>query len=701
MNALLKRYGHEKRWVKWQLETVKGKPTKVPYQASGKLASTTDGDTWATYETIKGEREGIVLTDGKLLCIDIDHVLVDGKLDHEQKELIADLILDTDTYTEVSQSGTGLHLFLELTSPLDLSAHKKAPFEAYTSGRYICVTGKDYGEPRELRLITPEEAHILVHALIPQKKVEDDFLPPAAPQPTHLDDEELLQRMFTSRNGGKIEKLYNGSLAGHKNDTSTGDMALCSHLAFWTGKDAEQIERLWLASPLGAREKTQTRKDYRSKTIEAAIAKCKEIYTAPPAQELDLLHFKKDDKIVYYKNTENIYRILKMHPEWNGRFRYDVFKNTLEIKDHELWREQEDADAIMIQTRISVLYPAFNAITKTMVWDAMTKITKENTFDSAVDYLKRLVWDNRPRIDLWLPLTYGVADDVYHRAVGANWLKALVKRIMVPGCKFDHVLVLEGPQGAKKSSSLAILGGEWHVETTASTDNKDFFMLFAGKAIIEFSEGETLSRTEVARMKGIISTTVDRYRMPYERNTRDFPRRSVFAMTTNKEEYLKDDTGNRRWLPVRLVFPKADLAWLASNRDQLLAEAYHRVMVQKETIYEFPEEETLAEQNARMMHDANEDAIAEWYMNELRHKDRAAGITIDQVYTQCLNKGFASKPLDRSTETQIGHVLIRVLGLKKRKVMQGNARIARYFTDKVYTAAEISLIEQSEQQRIF
>lgn len=705
--SLIEKYKGEKRWVQWKLETVKGKLTKVPYMASGKHASSTDPATWVTYDNTEGDKVGIVLHDKLLVCIDIDHVIENHKIVGEQKEAIADLILEASTYTEISQSGTGLHLFIALTAPLTLTKNKIAPFEVYNDGRYIAVTGNNYGEACEVRTVTPEEALALIEPLIPQAVVNetfptDDFLPPTTPATVvTLSDADVLAKMFESKNGERIESLYNGNLSGHKNDSSSGDSALCNHLAFWSGKDAGQIERLWMASPLGKREKTQTRKDYRDRTIKDAIKKCKEVYTPPQAEQLDLLFTMKEDKKIYVNNTENICRILRGHSEFAGRLRYDLFQNTLEIKDKGVWRGQEDHDAIDIQTRISVLFPSFMRISKSIVWDAMIKVTKENTVDTAMDYMRALTWDKEARVDQWLMKTYGVEDNEYHRTVGSNWLKALAKRIMVPGCKFDHVLVLEGPQGAKKSTSLGILGGPWHVETSAGTDNKDFFMLFAGKVIIEFSEGETLTRTDHTRMKAIITTVVDRYRMPYERSTKDFPRRSVFAMTTNKEEYLKDDTGNRRWLPVKLVFEKADIEWLANNREQLLAEAYHRVMVGKETLHEFPEDEMTKAQQERMVHDPNEDVVAEWYHNELKILERESGITINQVYVQCLNKGFTPKPMDRGTETQIGNMLTHVFGMQKRKVSVGGARISKYFPAKMSTPTELEAILAVEKDQLF
>lgn len=707
MNFLLEKYGKEKRWVQWRLETVKGKETKIPYMPNGKHASSTDPKTWGTYAQVKGEKEGIVLFDKQLLCIDIDHVLEDGKLNHDEKETIATLILDADTYTEVSQSGTGLHLFLALTTPLVLSKNKKAPYEAYTSGRYICVTGNDYGEPRPVRTVTPETALALIETIIPQepasKAVSDDFLPEEAEvAPTHtFSDQDLLDKMFSSKNGESIEKLYNGSLAAHKNDASTGDMALCSHLAFYSGRNAEQIERIWRGSPLGAREKVQEREDYRKRTVTNAIALCKEVYTPPVPVEIDLLYVMKDDKKVYIQNTENICRVLRQHAEFKGILRYDEFNNIFEILDRGKWRVQEDHDGVDIQTRISVLFKPFMKVGKDMIWDAIMKVSKENTVDTAIEYLKNLSWDKEKRLDQWLMHTYGVEDNEYHRKVGSNWLKGLVKRIIQPGCQFDYVLVLEGEQGAKKSTSLAVLGGKWHTETTMSTDSKDFFMQFSGKAIVEFSEGETLSRTEVKRMKAIITMRFDRYRMPYARSTNDYPRRCVFAMTTNQTEYLKDETGNRRWLPITVVLPEANIAWLEEWREQLLAEAYHRVVVVKETIYEFPKEDMLREQGARMIHDANEEMVTDWYFNELPIAVRESGITIHQVYNECYNKGFAPKQLDKMTEMQISGILKNSLHLDKKRAMQNNVRIMRWYPQVMSTPSEYAEAEKQEQERIF
>lgn len=711
INPLVKKYSSEKRWVNYSVVKAPGRNTmtKIPYSPITKRkASSTLVSDWGTYEealTSNPQAIGIVFTSQKtLLGIDIDHCLKDNQIDHEQKEQIAQLIIEADTYTEISPSGTGLHLYFEISEPLTLIANRHANFEAYTEGRYFTVTSNVYKEVREIRTITKEEAlHIIAIIGYPWGKVSSSTLQ------TSLDESKvalpssngpLIEKMFKSKNGLLIKSLYEGTATAkiYKDDQSAADMAFLSHLAFWTRKDSNQMENIWLSSPLGGREKTQKRKDYRDRSIASAIEHCNAVYEDKAQQTIDtfkedapdlelLFNMVKGEKI-YTMNTENICRILRHHSKFKNTLQYDAFKNSVEIKkkikDIEKWVQFEDYDVINIQTAISVMFPFFSRISKNTVADAISSIFRENTIDSASDYITALKWDGTARLDTWLMSTYGTPDDIYHRAVGSNWMKGLIKRIIEPGCKFDYVLVLEGEQGLKKSTSLGVIGTvykdqpSWHVETTMSPDNKDFFMQFQGKAIIEFSEGETLSRTEVKKMKAIITTQSDKYRPAYGRYSQDFPRRCVFAMTTNQTEYLKDETGNRRWLPVSCV-GVANIEWLQENRDQLFAEAYQRVIIDNETIYEFPEEETQNMQSSRRVHNANQDLIADWYFNKLTETDRLAGTTVHQVYRDALHGGYPTKPLSKFDEMDIADVLKTYLKLDKTRKRFDGIQAMRWF----------------------
>lgn len=383
-------------------------------------------------------------------------------------------------------------------------------------------------------------------------------------------------------------------------------------------------------------------------------------------------------------NVENVFLTLEADPHLAGKFRFNTFAGTIEtIYQNDKWLPFQRGDVIRIRSYLMRTYPHFAKIGHTEVEDAMVRMAEHSKVSPPVEWIKSLTWDKTPRVDMWLTSTYGVPSDAYHIAVGSNVLKGLVKRLVHPGCKFDYVLVLEGKQGIRKSTSLAVLGGDWHVETVFAPDNKDFFMLFAGNAIVEFSEGETLSRTDAKKLKAVITMQHDKYRAPYERSAKDFPRQCIFTMTTNQEQYLKDETGNRRWLPVKVI-KEADIEWLTENREQLYAEAYHRVITKGESVHEFPEQETLYQQSIRQLNDPREELIAEWYYNVLDDKRRAKGITTRMAFVEAvqgLDQTTASfgKSLDRAEEMIIASVLKDGLKLDKRRERINGVRYYLFF----------------------
>lgn len=700
MNPLFEYFGDKKQWVNWKFEKVKDRQTKIPYSIDGRKASSTDADTWATLEAAQfvSDKIGIIFTPEKLLLgIDIDHCIEDGKIVHEKRDEILAFLKAVDSYTELSPSKTGVHAFLILEAPLTLEANRKHCYELYTAGRFFTVTGEPFGKKvRPLRTVSIAEASQLLSMIgypwkekdekpsVSHEKRQKNVEKSAKPSKNSdiaLSDEEVVTRMLSGKNAAKMQALYDGDMSEYGNDASRADMALLCGFAFWTGKDTAQMERLWLASPIGQREKTQKRPDYRKRSLAKACKTVTDVYTPSPARskELDLIvTFDKDNNPKPVQNTENMRRILSRHPQFAGRIRFDAFKNQFEIRDDpDGWRQFDDVDAIALQCEISVMFPDFRKIARPMIFDAMMHVGRDNQIDSAADYIKALVWDGTPRLDSWLTHAYGVPQDEYHVAIASNWIKGMIDRLMRPGCKYDYVLVLEGEQGIGKSSSLYALGGEWHVESTMSADSKDFFMQMLGKSIVEFSEGETLSRTEVKKMKAIITNQTDRFRPPYGRYSMDFPRRCVFAMTTNQEEYLKDETGNRRWLPVRCV-QRANIEWIKENREQLFAEAYARLL-KGETTYEFPEEQMREAQDARRVHDANTEAVVDWYMTQLTMDQRAEGVTILQVYQGAILRNMpGGRSMPKYEEMAIADILRRTLNLTKMRTIKNGVRLTKW-----------------------
>lgn len=390
---------------------------------------------------------------------------------------------------------------------------------------------------------------------------------------------------------------------------------------------------------------------------------------------------------IYPRNTENIFVILRHHPVFKNRFRYDEWKMKREFRDNDGWRElDEDNDITPIQRFIQRAYTPFRLIAKETVRDAVADVCREHAYDSAVDWIRGIVWDRKPRIDQWLSIVYGVEENDYHRAVGSNWMKGMALRIIHPGAKFDSVIILKGRQGNGKTTSMEIIGGDWYAETTMKSDHKDFPLLFRGKMVIEFSEGHTLSASETQQMKAIISMRTDRYRDPYGRAMRDIPRRCVFAITTNQARPLKDETGNRRYFPIEVDTTFADIEWLKNNREQMFAEALYRVETLNERVDIYPESATDI-QEANMEESPYEEKVRKWvdepYVFDQgvgrRVANLADGILLTDVWENAL--GGSANRLDWRIIRNVGQAM-RACGLERKRVMIGGEQKWRWFLEK-------------------
>ena len=188
-----------------------------------------------------------------------------------------------------------------------------------------------------------------------------------------------------------------------------------------------------------------------------------------------------------------------------------------------------------------------------------------------VDYLSDLQHDGKTRVTTWLSSCLGADQNSYNETVGRAMLIAAVARIFDPGCKVDTVPIFEGAQGARKSTAVKTLFDPWFSDELADLGAKDAAMQTRGVWGIEVSELDAMSRMEVSRIKAFITRTTDRFRPPYGSRLIESPRSCVFWGTTNADGYLKDETGGRRFWPVKIGKINVDL--LCERRDQLWAEA--------------------------------------------------------------------------------------------------------------------------------
>lgn len=285
------------------------------------------------------------------------------------------------------------------------------------------------------------------------------------------------------------------------------------------------------------------------------------------------LRLQTTDNGVLKKSLTNARIILEHHGAYRGKLRTNLLTGMVELDG----RQMTDAD--VTPARLALEAQGLLGTSAEGVSAIMDLIAAANAYDPLVDYLTSLAWDFKPRIADWLQVYMGVADSPYVASVGSKWLIAAAARALMPGCKADNMLVIEGPQDIGKSSALRALAGDaMFVEHTADLKNHQRLVeTMQGKWIVEFAELAAVSRSDVEMAKAIITTQVDRVRLSYARRAGEYPRRCVMAATVNPRGdggYLTDDTGNRRFWPVRAT--GADVAGIRAMRDQLWAEAVHR-----------------------------------------------------------------------------------------------------------------------------
>jgi len=211
------------------------------------------------------------------------------------------------------------------------------------------------------------------------------------------------------------------------------------------------------------------------------------------------------------------------------------------------------------------------------MFDACLQLCLQARFDPIVDYLDRLEWDGIERVDEWLSTYLGAEDTKLNRAIGRIALIAQVRRARSPGCKFDQIIVLESPEGELKSTALLTLAGgaeNFSDQTILGQGDKEQQELLRGVWLYEIADLSNIRKAEVEHVKAFASRTHDRARPAYGRVRIDLPRRGVVWATTNNSEYLKSQTGNRRFWPVTVAAIRpVDIASLGRDRDQLFAEA--------------------------------------------------------------------------------------------------------------------------------
>jgi len=381
-----------------------------------------------------------------------------------------------------------------------------------------------------------------------------------------------------------------------------------------------------------------------------------------------LTYLQLNDKGILKKMLDNYILILQNHPLFKGKIRYNKFTNkvTKVAKVLDLYAGPwTDADTRAFRQWINQNFKV--DASNDLLNEAVMRVAELNPYHPVVDWILSLEWDQKPRLGSWLLDYMGVVPTdekykTYVQDVGTLLLGAAVKRVFMPGCKYDYVVLLEGSQGTKKSQAIQVLAynPEWYVSISIpKVADKDIYLVMQGKWIVEFPEMYSFYRSENEAIKQFITTQVDTFRAPYGRHAQDYPRQCVFIATSNQYEHHDDETGYRRFLPIRIENePKVDELYQVIP--QLYAEAYFYFKNGDFDVLYLEDSDSvevaLQEQELAMYDDI-------WADDIVRYLNGRTQITIKELMINAL--GFTEKKDQTKTnQMRVGKIL-RLLGFRK------------------------------------
>ena len=326
------------------------------------------------------------------------------------------------------------------------------------------------------------------------------------------------------------------------------------------------------------------------KIVESALRHDKGTSVRSPADGVELLQTITKDGTKVRQCAENVARVILNDSTLSGKIKDDTFGHRLIYLGQLAWRkdgdnygEWTDKDDAALRSYLDIHYGLRN---KSDYEDGFNMALLENSYDPLVGYLDALEWDGKERIDTLLTDYLGVEQNEYNSTVMKTFLHGAVKRAYEPGCKFDLMPVLIGKQGDGKTTFFKYLAcnDEWFEDNFnfKNLDNKAVVESMSGRWILEMGEMDTLKKDAVTAdaLKAFITSQSDRYRTPFARRPEDRKRQCVFCGTSNDVNFLKDRTGNRRYLPIDCHKENAtkdifDEKKARADFQQAIAEAVH------------------------------------------------------------------------------------------------------------------------------
>jgi predicted P-loop ATPase len=679
------------RWSPWraQWNEKRGKWDKIP-QVVDNLnynLSTNKVKSWVSFDHVvksldlsKSAGLGFVMTGIKgLIAIDLDNCI--------GEQWAQDVIAMVNSYTEISPSGKGYRIFAFGDLDTDWNNHEVG-IEVYggNEARFLTVTGNVLnGSPGDVmsvhqgvfdrlaKLYAREKRKAEIIDLNMPDLIDDLLLPsteslriPAASL------KFLLSGEFEMDRSGALFGVGVSLYAAGFSDTEVFSILANNDYAMEVALDHRRQDHdrallyLWREHCVKAKGKGA-----------AAIVTDAEfdVVESVPG-EVELPNFKRDKNGQIEASIQNVTLALRRSDLCGMDIRHDRFRDEIMFTPHGVanaWRTFTDADYSRL--RITLETGGFKPVGRELIRDVVLLVADDRPFDSAILWLDGLKWDGVSRAERFLEVYFGAVDSPYTRAVSMYIWTALAGRVMSPGIKADMVPILVGEQGAKKSSSVAAMAPnpDFFTEVSFHEKDEDLARKMRGRLIAEIGELRGLHTRELESIKAFITRTHENWVPKYREFATSFPRRLVFIGTTNQEHFLADDTGNRRWCPVRTSMADID----AIKRDRLQLWAEGRVWFELFGVA-FQDAERLA-QDVHDEHTITEpwaDSVADW----LDAPDALSGDTprtreflqVHEVARDCLH--IEARNLKRVDQMQIGKIL-RAQGYEAGRVFQNGKQM--------------------------
>lgn len=324
-----------------------------------------------------------------------------------------------------------------------------------------------------------------------------------------------------------------------------------------------------------------------------------------------------------YDSSANNLNIIIQHDQFlKDVFKLNIFDNKRYVTRSLPWRKVDTAEPLRdvdysgVRNYIECVY---GIVSSQKVDDALALEFEKKKFHPIREYIRAQKWDGIPRVNTLLIDYFGAEDNAYTRAAIRKMLCAAVARVFEPGIKFDTALILVGEQGTYKSTFVKKLGMEWFSDTFTTVQGKESFEQIQGAWLVEMAELSGLKKAEVESIKHYISKREDMFRPAYGRTVETYKRQCVFFGTTNNKDFLRDPTGNRRFMPIDVrpeyVTKSVNDDLTQDEVNQIWAEAY-QLYLAKEPLYLVGDEDIIAKIEQHKHSEADErKGIIEEYLN--------------------------------------------------------------------------------------